>query len=216
MALVPRNRRWRPCIIDSPCRNEDRIRSDSGTGSNVRGPSVTIFIHGASAAEWESEEEGERPVSRSRLQWAARRVTRDLHDAVLLIRPAQTAEERSREVQRAVREGCVLRVLRLKRFFYSEAEAAGRVVAEDFFTRPDGWRRARPEPTALLEDWLEHLADVVEPTVEPAALRPIPASAWPLQEFVAAVSEVFDAFLKTLPADRRQWFAGTSTDELAF
>ena len=173
---------------------------------------MTIFIHGSDAAGSAPEEEVDRSGSRERLRRAARRVGRDLHDALLLSRPSPTGQRRPREVTAAVREGCVLRVLRLKRFLYDEAEPGGAVVAEDFFTSPEVWRRARPERSALLEDWLEDLADAVAPVVEPGPPVPIPSAAWPLREFVAAVSEAFGAFLEHIPPDRREWFAGTSTD----
>jgi len=156
----------------------------------------------APAPESEPRPEDEQ----ERLRATAGAVGLELRRAELLSRAAPGGEV-APEVRTACAEACILRVLRLRGFFYGPGGDPRRPVAADYFDDPAEWAEVRPVRTALLDEWLEDLRAYVEPALDREAERRVPEGSWPLAGFVAAMEVAFQALVEALPPERGIWFA---------
>lgn len=182
---------------------------------------MSIFIDGMRVSE---EEEARRGAARRRdeadLRRIASRISVELQRAELLSRTAAAGESLPTEVRRAVREACVLRVRRLRTFFYGDAEHGDAEdrdgpLASEFFDEPERWERERPPAGAMLGFWLDEVGSVTDSFLDPREKAGLSEEKWPLVGFVTALVQVFDAFVGALPPERAAWFAARSVHSVA-
>lgn len=181
---------------------------------------VSIFIDGMRVSEEEEARRTARRRDEAELRRIASRVSVELQRAELLSRTAAAGESLPTEVRRAVREACVLRVRRLRSFFYGdaehdEAEDRDGPLASAFFDEPERWERERPPAGPMLAFWLDEVKVGTDSVLDGRERAGLSEEKWPLVGFVTALVEVFDAFVDALPPERAAWFAARSVHSVA-
>jgi len=159
----------------------------------------------------DEESEGWGPIPDDRLRRALREVCRDVRTAGELAREATCGCALSPDIRTAIRQACLMRVFRLRRFFYG-ARQPGEVVAADFFDEREEWSRVRPRPGVHLERWLDDLKNHVDGRLPADDRDQVPPEAWPLSGFVSSLSRAYDRFTEALPPERAVWLEARGRD----
>jgi len=164
---------------------------------------MSVIVHGRSRCGPNDRRERETGFE-ARLRRTLREIDREIRLAEVLAREAEESRTLSDDLRRAVREACLIRIFRLKSFFYG-GPRRGEVVADDFFPDPERWTRERPPPGPHLERWLEDLALYVTGHFGSDEAARVPEEAWPLSGFVSTISRTYRFFLSILPPERSGW-----------
>lgn len=162
---------------------------------------MTIIVHeNRWPVEVTNPSEGGSP---DRLKRAIGRVERELRAAGKLAREVRSRPPHRTEFRNAAREGCLLRLLRVERFFYGSPRR-GEVVAADFFRDPREWEEARSGAERLegLDRLASHLDDRIR--IEDTEDASGSTQDWQLAEIVSWLSSVYRLFLRTLTTDRSE------------
>lgn len=135
-------------------------------------------------------------------------MSEELRRAELLSRTAISGQGLTPELRAAAREACLLRVLRLRSFFFSDPRPEEGPVAADYLPDPERWQRVRPAPSILAAGALDELAEALRPIRPAGGADPVAdEEEWPLLSLLSAVATVFNAFVNALPPERSGWFA---------
>lgn len=154
---------------------------------------MTIVVHGRGP-----EERDQEFPSQEQLADALERIHEEVRVARLLARQAALPEALASHMVSSLREALLMRIFRLRHFFYGRPEEEMELVASDFFPAPSDWIRHRPSAPPHLSRWLDDLAEWVD---EHVCVRPegrVPQSAWPLSALVETLSAVHAAFCEAI------------------
>lgn len=153
---------------------------------------MTIVVHGRG-----TEDESPFP-SREHLADVLERMHQEVRLAQLQVRQIELPEALAPHMMSSLRESLLMRVFRLRQFFYGRPEAEMELVASDFFPDASEWIEARPPAPPHLSRWLDDLADWVD---EHVCLQPggrVPPGAWPLAALVETLTAVHASFCEKI------------------
>ena len=112
-------------------------------------------------------------------------------------------------IANALLESFVIHVRVLMDFLYNDNPQPDDVIAEDYFSSADEWRKMRPELTELLKlsKWRAG-KEVVHLTYERLEVTP-ETKPWPFVQIVNEITSVINVFIQQVPKSKlgKQWEA---------
>lgn len=162
---------------------------------------MTIVVHGR------ARDEGDREFpSRQDLVNVLERIHEEIRLARLLVRQIELPEALAPHMMSSLREALLMRVLRLRHFFYGRAEEEWELVASDYFPDPSEWISSRPSAPPHLSRWLDDLVEWVDERVFANPEGRVPPKAWPLASLVDTLTVIHASFCEMIVEHHEQPF----------